>query len=301
MEAIGGLAKSMKEGLLTEQQLMSMVSDIGGKLRTSQLLALIQNWDMYQSMLKDYRGAVGSADKEVENALDSWTRKSEILKNTWVEFLNNVISTDTIKGALDFFTKAVDALNTDLGRTVLALGAVNGAIILIGKSLAAAKSENKNAGILALAQEFPVIKDTVIKLSGIATAVAAIYALYKYFDKTADSTKNTRAEVAKLNEEYERMFGKDSEYQTLINNTDKLTEAEKRRLRVLEQERKEQEATLKEAQDRDFRAFMKEEVTQGRADSVYTPGTDGTDGYWETRLTSAALLSWTICATGLIL
>lgn len=290
MEAIGGLAKSMKEGLLTEQQLMSMVSDIGGKLRTSQLLALIQNWDMYQSMLKDYRGAVGSADKEVENALDSWTRKSEILKNTWVEFLNNVISTDTIKGALDFFTKAVDKLNTDLGRTVLALGAVNGAIILIGKSLAAAKSENKNAGILALAKEFPVIKDTVVKLAGIATAVAAIYALYKYFDKTADSTKNTRAEVTKLNEEYERMFGKDSEYQTLINNTDKLTEAEKRRLRVLEQERKEQEAILKEAQDRDFRAFMKEEVTQGRADSVYTPGTDGADGYWETRLTKRGTL-----------
>ena len=67
MEAIGGLAQSMKDGLLTEQKLMEMVSDIGGKLRTSQLLALIQNWDMYQSMLQDYGDAVGSADKENEH------------------------------------------------------------------------------------------------------------------------------------------------------------------------------------------------------------------------------------------
>ena len=63
MKAIAGLSKSMKDGLLTEQQLMEMVSDIGGKLRTSQLLALIQNWDMYESMLSDFAGAAGSADK----------------------------------------------------------------------------------------------------------------------------------------------------------------------------------------------------------------------------------------------
>ena len=91
MEAIGGLAQSMKDGLLTEQKLMEMVSDIGGKLRTSQLLALIQNWDMYQSMLKDYANAVGSADKEISNAMDSWTRKTNILKNEWTEFIQSMV------------------------------------------------------------------------------------------------------------------------------------------------------------------------------------------------------------------
>jgi hypothetical protein len=71
MRAMEGLSKSLKDGLLTESELMEMVSDIGGKLRTSQLLALINNWDMYESMLNDYKNAYGSADKEIENAMDS--------------------------------------------------------------------------------------------------------------------------------------------------------------------------------------------------------------------------------------
>ena len=114
MKAIGGLAQSMKDGLLTEQKLMEMVSDIGGKLRTSQLLALIQNWDMYESMLADYGNAVGSADKEVENALDSWTRKTNILKNSWSEFVSGIVDTDLIKGALDGIIWVVDKLNASL-------------------------------------------------------------------------------------------------------------------------------------------------------------------------------------------
>lgn len=126
MEAIGGLAQSMKDGLLTEQKLMEMVSDIGGKLRTSQLLALIQNWDMYQSMLKDYANAVGSADKEVENALDSWTRKTNILKNEWTEFIQSMVSTNAVKGGLDVLIGAVEVLNTDIGH----FAAVSGTAVL---------------------------------------------------------------------------------------------------------------------------------------------------------------------------
>ena len=111
MKAIAGLAQSMKDGLLTEQQLMEMVSDIGGKLRTSQLLALIQNWDMYESMLGDFANAAGSADKEVENALDSWSRKTEILHNKWTEFVSHLVETDTIKDALDVVIGLVEFLD----------------------------------------------------------------------------------------------------------------------------------------------------------------------------------------------
>ena len=111
MEAIGGLAQSMKDGLLTEQQLMEMVSDIGGKLRTSQLLALIQNWDMYQSMLGDYANSIGSADKEVENALDSWSRKTEILRNKWTEFISHLVETEGIKDLIDSVIDLVDGLD----------------------------------------------------------------------------------------------------------------------------------------------------------------------------------------------
>lgn len=275
MEAIGGLAKSMKEGLLTEQQLMSMVSDIGGKLRTSQLLALIQNWDMYQSMLKDYRGAVGSADKEVENALDSWTRKSEILKNTWVEFLNNVISTDTIKSALDFFTKVVDALNTDLGRTVLALGAVNGAIILIGKSIAQAMSATSGASILTLISEFPVLAATVGKFMLAAAAVAGIvYGIKKLVDYEKahkETFEKAKKRVEELNTEYGKMFGAGTEYDTLIKHTERLTQADKERLAVLEGQRKAMEDQISIAKKDEFEQFRQQEQAKDSRSKIVIP------------------------------
>lgn len=112
MRAIAGLAQSVKDGILTEAKLTEMVSDIGGKLRTSQLLAIVNNWDMYESMLETYRNAYGSADKEIENAMDSWTRKTNVLKNTWTEFVKTGLNSNAIKGALDLLTGFIQRLDS---------------------------------------------------------------------------------------------------------------------------------------------------------------------------------------------
>lgn len=163
MKAIAGLSKSMKDGLLTEQKLMEMVSDIGGKLRTSQLLALIQNWDMYESMLTDFAGAAGSADKEVENALDSWTRKTEILHNKWTQFVSNLVETDTIKGALDAVIGLVEFLDSDLGHLTLTIGGVTAAVI----ALSAAKEKlSKNEAVKGIGKIFSDIKNLGIAMGG---------------------------------------------------------------------------------------------------------------------------------------
>lgn len=182
MKAIGGLAQSMKDGLLTEQKLMEMVSDIGGKLRTSQLLALIQNWDMYESMLADYGNAVGSADKEVENALDSWTRKTNILSNTWAEFISHLVETDQIKGVLDGLIATVELLDTDFGRTVVTFGAVTAALYGIAGAAGAVK---KAAAALDIAKLNPWIL-------GIAAAATALKILW-------DATEDTRKSIDDLN------------------------------------------------------------------------------------------------------
>lgn len=121
MKAIAGLAEAMDKGILTEQKLMEMVSDIGGKLRTTQLLALIQNFDDYEAMLADFAGSVGSADREVENAMDSWTRKTKVLNNTWAEFISNSVDTDWIKFLLDGAIAVLDFAD-NLGLATVAVG-----------------------------------------------------------------------------------------------------------------------------------------------------------------------------------
>lgn len=200
MEAIGGLAQSMKDGLLTEQKLMEMVSDIGGKLRTSQLLALIQNWDMYQSMLKDYANAVGSADKEISNAMDSWTRKTNILKNEWTEFIQSMVSTDAVKGGLDVLIGTVEGLNTGLGRAAVTAGAVS--LGLIGIQAAA---KGATAAVAKLSAAGISMNPWIL---AIGAAVAGFGLLW-------DATEDTRKSIDELNTD-------------ISDNTEKLEENRRR-------------------------------------------------------------------------
>ena len=189
MEAIGGLAQSMKDGLLTEQKLMEMVSDIGGKLRASQLLALIQNWDMYQSMLKDYANAVGSADKEIENALDSWTRKTNILKNEWTEFIQSMVSTDAVKGGLDVLIGAVEVLNTDIGH----FAAVSGTAVLGMLALKAA-AKGATAAFAKLSAAGIAMNPWLLAIAAAAGAFSLVWKATEDYRKSL-STLNTEIET----------------------------------------------------------------------------------------------------------
>lgn len=189
MEAIGGLAQSMKDGLLTEQKLMEMVSDIGGKLRTSQLLALIQNWDMYQSMLKDYANAVGSADKEIENALDSWTRKTNILKNEWTEFIQSMVSADAVKGGLDVLIGAVEVLNTDIGH----FAAVSGTAVLGMLALKAA-AKGATAAFAKLSAAGIAMNPWLLAIAAAAGAFSLVWKATEDYRKSLDAL-NTEIET----------------------------------------------------------------------------------------------------------
>ena len=212
MEAIGGLAKSMKEGLLTEQELMSMVSDIGGKLRTSQLLAIIQNWDMYQSMIEDFGNAAGSADKEVSNALDSWTRKTNQLSNAFTEFISHIVSSTGIKKIIDALTGVVQLLDSGVGQ----VAALSAAFLAFGKVIAGISKSNVFNFLIneikGLASGAVSAKTALADLwelfsqnpAVIATAIAAIVYGLKELDDALTTTTSEYAEAIRENiEAYE--------------------------------------------------------------------------------------------------
>ena len=269
MKAIAGLSKSMKDGFLTEQKLMEMVSDIGGKLRTSQLLALIQNWDMYESMLTDFAGAAGSADKEVENALDSWTRKTEILKNKWTEFVSHLVETDTIKGALDGVIKLVEFLDSDTGRLVVQMGLLVGTLALLNKGFTALMTKTAvgtffgtltstiGGNAMATTQLIGQLKSLVAILPqiGIGAAIFAALAAAIYVGTQKQREYNN---ALKETEEIQSKLGEtQSEYDGLINKTGELTAEEKKRLEVLKELRKEQEKQLEAAKKAEWTAWNK--------------------------------------------
>ena len=123
MEAVAGLAKAYKEGVLTQAELAQIESDLGGKLRTKQLDALIKNYDMYAAMLDKVANSAGSADKEVDIMLTSWDAKAKILNNTWTKFIADTVDSNWAKGLLDTLTWLIEGFG-NLGTAVTIFGGV---------------------------------------------------------------------------------------------------------------------------------------------------------------------------------
>lgn len=282
MKAIAGLSQSMKDGFLTEQQLMEMVSDIGGKLRTSQLLALIQNWDMYESMLGDYADAVGSADKEVENALDSWTRKTEILHNKWTEFISHLVETDTIKGALDQVIALVEFLDSDTGRLVIQLGLLVGVLTLANKGF----TELMNSGVgtffgtltsaiggnaMAITQLTGQMKGLLAMLPKLGVGAAIFAALAVAISLSTEKARAYEKALADVETAQSALGETEDEYDTLISKTGELTEAEEKRLEVLRAIREEQEKAVRDAESEAWDAWNE---LHGTGAEVYVGGGD---------------------------
>lgn len=282
MKAIAGLSQSMKDGFLTEQQLMEMVSDIGGKLRTSQLLALIQNWDMFESMLGDYADAVGSADKEVENALDSWTRKTEILHNKWTEFISNLVETDTIKGALDQVIALVEFLDSDTGRLVIQLGLMVGVLTLANKGFTALMNSGVGTffgtltsaiggNAMAITQLTGQMEGLVAMLPKLGIGAAIFAALAVAISLSTEKARAYEKALAGVETAQSALGETEDEYDTLISKTGELTEAEEKRLEVLRAIREEQEKAVRDAESEAWDAWNE---LHGTGAKVYVGGGD---------------------------
>lgn len=111
MTAIKALFEGMANSDLNDQDLFALLSGMGGKLRTNQLTALVQNYELFGEMLDKIADSAGTADNEIALMMDSWERKTQVLKNTWTELVANIVSTDTIKGAIGGLTEFLEGIN----------------------------------------------------------------------------------------------------------------------------------------------------------------------------------------------
>lgn len=299
MKAMEGLSQAMKDGVLTEQKLMEMVSDIGGKLRTSQLLALIQNWDMYESMLKDFQNAAGSADKEVENAMNSWERKTEVLKNTWTEFVSHMVDTDLIKGGLDAVTGFVEVLDSGFGQAAIKVAAITAAFAGLSKVIGGIAS-SKFVGVLKDIPVFLAAFGDIAKGQGLVAAlgqvlgmlgpigvaaatIAGIVGAIKLADFLDVDYDEQISKVKELKDEYEGLYGKEGELQALEakqKSDEGLSGWEQSRLQYLRDYRKELEQNIELEKQAALERYKREYGSES-ADSghKFTPNHEDATGH----------------------
>lgn len=213
MEAVAGLAKAYKEGVLTQAELAEIESSLGGKLRTNQLDALIKNFDMYSEMLDKVKDSAGSADQEVSIMLDSWESKANILQNTWTEFISHLLDTDLIKGALDGLTRTVELLDSDIGHFILTVAGVTAAVFGVASAVAAVVKAIAALNLASLVTPLGIVG---VSLGVIVAAIYAIqnaieenkyenlvekfHDLSEQVEQTADKLKEAKEKLDELNE-----------------------------------------------------------------------------------------------------
>lgn len=192
---------------------------LAGKRQANILTALMSNWDKYEKMMQDYAEGAGSALKENEIYLESWEAKSKQLSAAWTEFVSHLVDSDAIKAGLDVMIAFVEVLDSAPGKAALMVAALGA--LAVGADALKNKVEKLN---------FAMLKNPIfLAISGTTIGVAAIISIFDAISTTLEEQKEI---VQDLTTEVNNL---QSEYDQLLNNPDR-TEAEERRLKILQLE-----------------------------------------------------------------
>lgn len=94
----------------TKAQQSAIAQAIAGKRQYNNLLALFDNWDMYNSSLEMSQNAEGTLQQQQNVYLESVGAHLKTLKTQWEDLYDSVLDTDSINGVIDKFTELLDKI-----------------------------------------------------------------------------------------------------------------------------------------------------------------------------------------------
>lgn len=190
LEAIAALNKAWRNNDLSDAELMQIVSGLGGKLRSNELMAIIQHFDMLGEMLEKLKTESGSADDEVSAMMDSWTAKAQNLKTAFVEITNNSIQEGMVKNLLDTATGFVKWT-----------GSLENFVGVAGAGLKAISALNAGVKNLLNEQKFGGANKWTSIISGAIAGISLIKSVYenhfREMQQKAEEAVKTAQEQAK--------------------------------------------------------------------------------------------------------
>lgn len=113
---------------MTDIQRASALELMGGKRQANVLSALIQNFDTVEEAIEASAGSAGSALRENEVFLDSFEGRLQQLTAAAQSKWSEALDTDTIKDAIQLFTKLIETLNFEDSALVDVVGLLTKAL-----------------------------------------------------------------------------------------------------------------------------------------------------------------------------
>ena len=301
------------------QQYIAITS--AGTNQLNNFLALMNNFDHAAEATATSLNSAGSAMRENEAFQESLEYQTNNLKATFQDLANNVIDKELISSVLKLGDSFLKLANTDIGVLVTKIGLLAGAgwglssLIQVSKIIPVIVGQFKNlASVIGMISNPAVISSiggigtalstvggfagvALPMLLGISAALVGIVELVDYIEnKDVRKLENLSSAIQDTNDKIAEMSGAGSEYETLINNADKLTEKEQARLGVLqaqldnlkEQAAEQEAAYLKEWQDQQTkqRTETVHELVTGSATEVPEGATKLYGQYWDVATTT---------------
>lgn len=170
---------------LTDVTQANLLEMIGGKRNSNVVSALLENFSVAEEALKSSMESAGSAMAENEKHLDSINGKIEIFKAAFEELAMNFISSDFIKGIVDFGTGLINVLGA-VAKLIDALGGLNTVLYVTASLLVVSKYEtiltfmSKLGGsVIKVVDKIGIFNQSFAKLksSGVGTLNALSQAL----------------------------------------------------------------------------------------------------------------------------
>lgn len=111
MEVLRELSDEYNKLSDTDIRKVNLLNSVGGKLRATQLDALLRGWTDYEKMLGQFESGLGSMDKEAAKTADSLQGRLNTLSNTWTDTVENIADTNTLKGAVGLLNSLLEKVN----------------------------------------------------------------------------------------------------------------------------------------------------------------------------------------------
>lgn len=101
MQIIRELSEEYQKLKSTDTRRTNLLDALGGNDRAAAMNALLENYNLYEKMLKDYASGQGSLAEDAEKTANSWEGSMNRLSNSWTEFINSLANKELIIGATD--------------------------------------------------------------------------------------------------------------------------------------------------------------------------------------------------------
>ena len=145
IEEIGAKWKS-----LSREQQIALAQTMAGTRQYNNLLALFDNWDMYEKALQTSANAAGTLSQQNEEYLDSLEAKMQQLTTTAEDLYLSLFDSDSFKDGIDLLTKGVDVL----GQFVESVGGGGTVLLSLGTIITRVFSKQLSQSIATTATNF---------------------------------------------------------------------------------------------------------------------------------------------------